>query len=89
MKTQIVEIYHPQEQVTQEGISPNQANVVEPLICPICNKPNACAVSKGLSIEACWCLSLSARGTISAAVKAQLRGKACVCQSCYESLCKK
>ncbi len=86
-----VEIYSPNQAsaalATNETLVPNQQGViVEPLVCPVCQQVNQCAVSAGKPIEDCWCLSASAKAVISDKLRDQLRGKACVCQSCYQKL---
>lgn len=58
----------------------------EPLICPVCQQKNQCAVSVGKPIQDCWCLAQSTKASISARVLDDLIGKACVCQRCYREL---
>ncbi|GIU50021.1 MULTISPECIES: cysteine-rich CWC family protein [Shewanella] len=60
--------------------------VSESLICPICFKQNQCAVTAGLSIESCWCLTQSAEKKVDPKLLSDLSGKACVCQDCYKKL---
>ncbi|WP_144212614.1 cysteine-rich CWC family protein [Shewanella donghaensis] len=58
----------------------------EPLICPVCQQANQCAVSVGKSIQDCWCLAQSTKASIIPRVLDDLKGQACVCQSCYKKL---
>ncbi|WP_083698134.1 cysteine-rich CWC family protein [Shewanella sp. UCD-KL21] len=77
-----VEIYSPNQALAAD----QQGTIIEPLVCPVCQQVNQCAVSAGQPIEDCWCLSASAKAVISDKLRTELKGKACVCQSCYQKL---
>ncbi|MBE6049177.1 MAG: hypothetical protein E7214_00565 [Clostridium sp.] len=55
---------------------------VEKGICPICGKPNNCAFEKGMIHEGCWCEKISVPKELREMVPVELRGKACICESC-------
>ncbi|WP_153916685.1 cysteine-rich CWC family protein [Shewanella sp. TC10] len=78
-KKEVVQVYRHLE-------SENKQQVAEPLTCPVCLKENKCAVTAGLSIESCWCLTQSGKAKIDPKLLAGLNGKACICQSCYQKL---
>ncbi|MFC1520617.1 cysteine-rich CWC family protein [Pseudomonadota bacterium] len=80
-----VEIYSP-NQANEPLVSEAQDAIFEPLACPVCQQVNQCAVSAGKPIEDCWCLSASVKAVISDKLRTELKGKACVCQSCYQKL---
>lgn len=61
-----------------------QAPIHAPL-CPICGKPNNCAVSTAGRFDgACWCKDARFSATLLAAVPPDLKGKACICRSCAQ-----
>ncbi|MFM8899010.1 MAG: cysteine-rich CWC family protein [Burkholderiales bacterium] len=53
--------------------------------CPLCGKPNDCAVACSNSFDQpCWCTSVQFSADTLARIPEQQRGKACVCRSCAE-----
>jgi hypothetical protein len=61
-----------------------QAPIHAPL-CPICGKPNNCAVSTAGRFDgACWCKDARFSKALLDAVPSELKGKACICRSCAQ-----
>jgi hypothetical protein len=55
-------------------------------LCPLCGKPNDCAVSAAGSFDVdCWCKDAKFSATLIAAVPPDLTGNACVCRFCAQS----
>lgn len=79
-KNVLVQVYRPNDKDVDTTVVP------EPLICPVCLQENQCAVTAGLSIESCWCLTESATRKVDPKLLSGLSGKACVCQTCYKKL---
>ncbi|MBD2858758.1 cysteine-rich CWC family protein [Spongiibacter sp. KMU-158] len=50
--------------------------------CPLCSKPNNCAIAAGQAAESCWCMSATLNPAVLKTLAAQERHKRCVCQSC-------
>jgi hypothetical protein len=54
-------------------------------LCPLCGKPNDCAVSAAGSFDvACWCEDAKFSATLIVAVPPDLKGKACICRACSQ-----
>jgi len=51
-------------------------------ICPICNKPNQCAMVKGEDPYKCWCMTEKVPEGLLETVPDELRGQSCVCREC-------
>ncbi|GIP44965.1 hypothetical protein J45TS6_34240 [Paenibacillus sp. J45TS6] len=56
-----------------------------PLICPLCRKPNHCAYAAGRPAEECWCMNLSVPKLLLAQIPDEQRGKSCVCEACVRA----
>lgn len=56
------------------------ARRADPKRCPICGRPNRCAMAEGKS--ACWCFHQKVPESVLDGVPAELRGLACVCEAC-------
>ncbi|MCK8044948.1 cysteine-rich CWC family protein [Shewanella sp. 1CM18E] len=60
--------------------------------CPLCQQLNACAVTSGGDINDCWCNKqpyLTKEGltkVLTEEMLAALDGKACICESCLNSI---
>ncbi|GGP47976.1 hypothetical protein GCM10009347_13960 [Shewanella algicola] len=60
--------------------------------CPLCQHPNACAISQGLDINACWCAKQTLdkpsviRQLNTANLMADLPDNQCICQQCIEKI---
>jgi len=54
----------------------------DPSICPLCGADNRCAVTRGKTIESCWCASADISRDVIDAIPAALRNKACICPRC-------
>jgi hypothetical protein len=62
----------------------------EEMLCPLCSKPNACAIAnKGSEQKSdqqdCWCMRVNISDEVLAKVPADKKAKACICQSCLKS----
>lgn len=56
-------------------------------ICPICQQPNQCVISRGRgSINDCWCMRLEEKipDELLNMVPDDQRGKTCVCENCLQ-----
>jgi Cysteine-rich CWC len=53
---------------------------VDPKRCPLCGNDNACGMEAGK--KACWCADVSIRKEVLDRLPSQMRGVACVCESC-------
>ena len=53
---------------------------VDPSICPLCSKPNACALVDGG--KTCWCYSASISREAIERVPVEQQGMACICERC-------
>lgn len=54
-------------------------------LCPLCEAPNLCAVTKGEPIDACWCLHADFPDVNALYVANLLEppvADACICQAC-------
>jgi len=54
----------------------------ESRMCPLCGKPNECAIEAGLDPESCWCMSVTMSPRALAAIPDELQGKVCICARC-------
>ena len=50
--------------------------------CPLCGKPNECAVAAGRDPESCWCMTATMSPNALTAIPAEAQGKACICARC-------
>ena len=50
--------------------------------CPICGKPNDCALASGRDHESCWCWTTSMAEGVLDAVPDDAKGAVCVCAKC-------
>ncbi|MBL8730005.1 MAG: cysteine-rich CWC family protein [Planctomycetes bacterium] len=55
--------------------------VCDPSRCPLCGKPNACAIAAG-SDRPCWCAGVTIDAAALQRVPPAARGRACVCTDC-------
>ncbi len=51
-------------------------------ICPICKKPNGCAMTAGEDPYKCWCMTEKVPKGLLGQIPEELRGQSCVCRSC-------
>ncbi|MGC9162282.1 MAG: cysteine-rich CWC family protein [Thiomonas sp.] len=55
----------------------------DPARCPLCGKPNGCAMARGGGADAsCWCTKVRIAPQTLARIPADLRGAACLCLRC-------
>jgi hypothetical protein len=52
--------------------------------CPLCGRPNDCALARGEHDPPCWCVRASFPPTLLARVPAALQGRACICARCVQ-----
>ena len=50
--------------------------------CPLCGKPNECAVAAGRDPESCWCMTATMTPSALASIPNEARGKVCICVRC-------
>ena len=50
--------------------------------CPLCGKPNECAMAAGREPESCWCMTATMDPGALAAIPAEAQGKVCICARC-------
>jgi Cysteine-rich CWC len=51
--------------------------------CPLCGRPNECAVARCGSFDvACWCSSVKVSRASLSLLQADDRGRACLCRQC-------
>ena len=50
--------------------------------CPLCGKPNECAVAAGRDAESCWCVTATMSPSALASIPAKAQGKVCICARC-------
>jgi hypothetical protein len=53
---------------------------VDPSTCPLCGKPNECALARGA--RSCWCFDEAIPAEVLARVPPEAQGVACVCRAC-------
>jgi hypothetical protein len=51
-------------------------------MCPLCGKPNDCAVAAGQDAEACWCMTATMSSSALASIPPEAQGKICICAQC-------
>ena len=54
----------------------------EPHLCPLCGKPNECALADGRAPESCWCFTAQVTPRALERIPEEARGVACLCQAC-------
>jgi uncharacterized membrane-anchored protein len=52
--------------------------------CPLCGRPNDCALARGERDAPCWCVRASFAPSLLARVPAALQGRACICARCVQ-----
>jgi hypothetical protein len=52
--------------------------------CPLCGKPNRCAVAQGGDISACWCAAAIIDRETLAAIPVGPQQDACLCPACAQ-----
>ena len=50
--------------------------------CPLCGKPNECAVAAGRAAESCWCMTTTMSPSALASIPVEAQGKVCICARC-------
>lgn len=50
--------------------------------CPLCGNDSGCGLEAGKPIEACWCSRAAFPEQLKKRVPAELRERACVCETC-------
>ena len=64
-------------------------STIDPILCPICQQPNVCAMEKakatGTKPERCWCMDAVFTPAVMDQVPAAAKGKACICAKCAET----
>ncbi|HVZ42236.1 MAG TPA: cysteine-rich CWC family protein [Ramlibacter sp.] len=62
---------------------------MNPDLCPLCGKPNRCAMEvekqTGVKQPPCWCTKVDFSDDLVNAVPLAARGLACICAACQES----
>jgi len=62
------------------------AVTVEPNVCPLCGKPNQCAMeaarASGLPAGPCWCSEVTIEAAVLARIAEPARAKVCMCAAC-------
>jgi hypothetical protein len=60
--------------------------MVSAVRCPLCGQPNRCAMEvqreTGQQQPPCWCTQVDFSPRLLAAVPAQAKGQACICEAC-------
>ncbi|MDD2916144.1 MAG: cysteine-rich CWC family protein [Gallionella sp.] len=52
-------------------------------ICPLCGKPNECALAQSGSAETpCWCHNVEIDPSAMARIPEAQRGESCICRKC-------
>ncbi|WP_189417457.1 cysteine-rich CWC family protein [Cellvibrio zantedeschiae] len=51
-------------------------------LCPLCNKPNGCALANDKEASQCWCMSVKINAEALAKLKTPQKNFACICQQC-------
>jgi len=60
----------------------------DPSVCPLCGKPNDCAMAKdgcGSACAICWCSNLKINPEVLTRVPPEAVGRACVCAACAQT----
>jgi hypothetical protein len=50
--------------------------------CPLCGRPNECAVAAGRAPESCWCMTATMDPAALTAIPPEAQGKVCICARC-------
>lgn len=50
--------------------------------CPLCGKPNECAMAAGRPAESCWCMTSTIDPDVLTSIPAEAQGKICICARC-------
>ena len=50
--------------------------------CPLCARPNDCAMANNQTVTTCWCIRTPIPPTVLARVPAAKVNSACVCKQC-------
>ena len=53
---------------------------IDPARCPLCDRPNACAIVSGKGV--CWCFAIKIPDALLARVPPDARDRACICERC-------
>ncbi len=53
-------------------------------LCPLCNKPNQCAMAADPNAKECWCESVVFPEELLEQVPENAVRKTCICQNCLE-----
>jgi hypothetical protein len=60
--------------------------LVDPTACPVCGKPNLCAMeiqkSTGVEQGPCWCTHVDFSRELLARIPVEQQGLSCICASC-------
>ncbi|MDP3226406.1 MAG: cysteine-rich CWC family protein [Acidovorax sp.] len=51
-------------------------------LCPVCHRPNGCAMAAGLPPQSCWCMNVMVSGEVLATLSANEVGVRCICKQC-------
>lgn len=54
----------------------------DPSLCPLCHRPNGCAMAAGLPPESCWCMNVTVSDQALAALPSSEIGTRCICRQC-------
>lgn len=55
---------------------------IESSLCPLCHRPNGCAMAAGLPPESCWCINVTVSDQALAALPTSEIGARCICRQC-------
>ncbi|MES2675822.1 MAG: cysteine-rich CWC family protein [Pseudomonadota bacterium] len=65
--------------------SASDSSSASKLVCPLCGKPNACALEiNGDIATPCWCTIQKIDPAVLAKIPEHLRNLSCICQGCAE-----
>lgn len=51
-------------------------------ICPLCGKPNGCAIVAKKDPKTCWCIEIKVPQSLRDKIPEESRMKSCVCKEC-------
>ncbi len=51
-------------------------------LCPLCGRPNRCAVTEEIDPGGCWCMAAPVSPAALARIPEEARGLACLCPAC-------
>lgn len=60
----------------------NDRSAIDPGICPLCGRPNGCAMAAGGDGQVCWCARVTIDARVLERIPVEQRGVACVCARC-------